>query len=153
MALKHRILVNESPAESNVSLGLFEHLCCATALILKHVVCWVIGSTRIPFKLTDLYSLNYAPLLHTTVQDLQTWDTKKLSWFGRIQTFKIEVLPRLICISQTLPIPTPRSFFKLLRSSVIKFVWSNRPPSVKLSVLSFSKSACGSGFPDFHPIS
>lgn len=47
------------------------------------------------------------------------------------------------------PDPFPTVLIKLLRSAVVKFVWSNPPPRVKHSLLSFPKLEGGTGLPDF----
>lgn len=74
-------------------------------------------------NLSNLYSLNYLPLLTPLRKELDTWTLTPLPWFGRINTIKMDTLPKLLYVFQTVPISVPKHFFKSLRSMTICFIW------------------------------
>lgn len=76
----------------------------------------------IPFNLSNLYTLNYLPLLTQLRKELDTWNLMPLPWFGRINTIKMDTLPKLLYVFQTVPISVPKHFFRSLRSMTICFI-------------------------------
>lgn len=78
---------------------------------------------KIPTCLPDLYHLNYLPLLHTLRKDLESYRNRPLSSFGRMNTFKMETLPKLLYVFQTVPILPPKFYFCSLQSLMLKFIW------------------------------
>lgn len=97
----------------------------------------------------DLYKLNFLPILNRTLTDLQNYNARHLSWFGRINAVKMDVLPRFLYLFQTVPIILPSLFFKQLTRAINKFVWGFSRPRIKLSTLYLHKSKGGAGLPDF----
>lgn len=59
---------------------------------------------QLPTSLSDLYTLNYLPLLRKIQSDLQTLHKGLFSWFGWAPIIKMNVLPRLLYVLQTVPI-------------------------------------------------
>uniref|UniRef100_A0A8C5LT99 Reverse transcriptase domain-containing protein n=1 Tax=Leptobrachium leishanense TaxID=445787 RepID=A0A8C5LT99_9ANUR len=98
--------------------------------------------------LQDLFALNFLPLLGMIRDDLTMWNTKFLSWMGRVAVFKMNVLPRILYLLQTVPVTIPGSFFKSFRSEMIKFMWAGRKPRLRLAVLCRPKEAGGMALPD-----
>uniref|UniRef100_A0A8C5N2I9 Reverse transcriptase domain-containing protein n=1 Tax=Leptobrachium leishanense TaxID=445787 RepID=A0A8C5N2I9_9ANUR len=98
--------------------------------------------------LQDLFALNFLPLLGTIRDDLKMWNTKFLSWMGRVAVFKMNVLPCMLYLLQTVPVTLPGSFFKSFRSEMIKFVWAGLKPRLRFSVLCRPKEAGGMALPD-----
>uniref|UniRef100_A0A8C5N3B5 Reverse transcriptase domain-containing protein n=1 Tax=Leptobrachium leishanense TaxID=445787 RepID=A0A8C5N3B5_9ANUR len=97
---------------------------------------------------SDLYDLNYLPLLGTIRADMTVWTTKFISWLGRVTVFKMNILPRLLYLFQAAPVAIPSSFFAVLKAEMIKFVWAGRKPRIRLSVLCRPKMAGGLALPD-----
>lgn len=64
-------------------------------------------------NIDTLYQTNYAPLYKKMIVDLERWEHNPPSWFGRLNTIKINLLPRLLYLFRTLPIqicmPDPTS--------------------------------------------
>jgi len=77
---------------------------------IKYLGIWV---TR---KHKDLYKANYHPLLSNLKRDLERWDPLPLSLGGRINTIKMNVLPKFLYLFQCLPIFLTKSFFSNLNS-------------------------------------
>uniref|UniRef100_A0A8C5QG33 Reverse transcriptase domain-containing protein n=1 Tax=Leptobrachium leishanense TaxID=445787 RepID=A0A8C5QG33_9ANUR len=98
--------------------------------------------------LQNLFALNFLPLLETIHDDLILWNAKYLSWMGRVAVFKMNVLPRILYLLQTVPVALPGHFFKSFRSEMIKFIWAGRKPRLRISVLCKPKDAGGLALPD-----
>lgn len=72
-------------------------------------------------NISELFKENYTPLLmslHTKLEKLAKFG---LSWSGRLAAFKMQILPQLIYIFRTLPIPN--SFLSSAQSTINKFLW------------------------------
>lgn len=67
--------------------------------------------TQIPTKLSELYAWNFIFILQNIQGDLYKWHTGPFSWFGRTAILKMNVLPRIFYLLQTIPIKRPPSFF------------------------------------------
>uniref|UniRef100_A0A8C5MTA5 Reverse transcriptase domain-containing protein n=1 Tax=Leptobrachium leishanense TaxID=445787 RepID=A0A8C5MTA5_9ANUR len=96
---------------------------------------------------SDLYQANYLPLLHSITADLTKWAFPHVTWFGRINVLKMNILPRLLYLFQTLPIAVPTLFFRSLQSKFTTFVWNNHRPRLRFELLTASKSAGGLALP------
>ena len=106
---------------------------------------WVI-LTPISFK---LYSANYDKLISQIKNDLERWEMLPLSLVGRVETIRMNVLPRLLFLFCSLPIAVPVSTFKLLDRLVSRFIWQNKRPRVRLKVLCLHKEKGGLSLPHF----
>lgn len=65
--------------------------------------------------LSELYALSYLPLLNRLRKERDAWTITPLPWFGRINTLKMDTLPKLLYLFQTVPISVPKRFFTFLR--------------------------------------
>uniref|UniRef100_A0A8C5Q7A1 Reverse transcriptase domain-containing protein n=3 Tax=Leptobrachium leishanense TaxID=445787 RepID=A0A8C5Q7A1_9ANUR len=95
-----------------------------------------------------LFDYNYKPLLDSFKSDLDGWTAKFLSWLGRINVIKMNLLPRILYIFQTVPIPIPAGFFTALRSQILKFIWPKGRPRVQHGILCRPKARGGLALPD-----
>ena len=60
------------------------------------------------FKWTEkLYEANYKKILKHISEDLERWSTLPLSLIGRVESIRMNVLPRLLYLFQMLPIEVP----------------------------------------------
>uniref|UniRef100_A0A8C5PNR0 E3 ubiquitin-protein ligase RNF10 n=1 Tax=Leptobrachium leishanense TaxID=445787 RepID=A0A8C5PNR0_9ANUR len=91
---------------------------------LKYLGIWISPSPALR------YALNYQPLLDVFVSELSGWSKKFISWTGRINTLKMNVVPRLLYVLQTVPISLPANFFKLFRTAALRFIWPQGGPRV-----------------------
>lgn len=103
---------------------------------------------HIPTVSSQLFSSNFTPLLTRTQADLTTYASKQLSWLGRVNVLKMDVLPRFLYLFQTIPIYIPTSFFKRLRQIFSKFIWQGRRPRIKHDTMILPKVRGGAGVPD-----
>lgn len=60
---------------------------------------------QIPTSLSTLTDLNYMPLLRTIHTRLETYDKSNISWFGRMNVVKMDILPKFLYIFQAIPVP------------------------------------------------
>lgn len=100
-------------------------------------------------NLSNLFTLNYIPLLSRLRKDLASWEDKTIPWFGRINTLKMDTLPKLLYLYQTIPVIIPKSFFSTLRSLSIRFLWNKGLSRIKFKLLTRPKLQGGTGLPDF----
>lgn len=101
-------------------------------------------------KLSDLFGLNFTPLLNSIDNDLQRWMNLPLSIMGRISVIKMSILPKINYLLSMIPIqPTP-SWFKSLDSTITKFYWKNKTPRIKLATLQKPKILGGLEAPHFY---
>lgn len=95
---------------------------------------------QIPANLDDLYGLNYIPLLRTIKKDLERWSSGWHSWFRRTTAIKMNVLPPILYVLQTIPINAK------LQAVFLKNVWARRSPRIR--TLMRPKEQGGIGLPD-----
>ena len=90
---------------------------------------------KIPNEEHNSFSLNYAPLLKKTEKDCKRWNGLPFSLIGHINCIKMNVLPKYLYLFQMLPIPVPKQFFKQLDLCITQFIWRNKPPRIKMTIL------------------
>uniref|UniRef100_A0A8C5QU70 Reverse transcriptase n=1 Tax=Leptobrachium leishanense TaxID=445787 RepID=A0A8C5QU70_9ANUR len=105
---------------------------------------------KLPTRLASLFEVNFPTLWDTLQADLLSWKKVKVSWFGRLSIKKMNVLPRLLYLFQTIPTIIPRNFFAPIKSSILKFIWHGSRPRVRWTTLTRPKSAGGVALPDLH---
>lgn len=102
----------------------------------------------IPPKLSKLFELNFPPLLKTVKTLLNTWHTGLHLWFGHCSILKMSILPKFLYLFQALPISIPASYFRLMHSLFIEFIWANKRPHLNRKLLSLPKQHRGLAMPD-----
>lgn len=73
-------------------------------------------SKNIPRNLGRVFELHFSPLLRQFKLDICHWDKETFTWFGRSNVPKMNVMPHLIYLFQSLPIKLPHSFLSDLHS-------------------------------------
>lgn len=79
---------------------------------------------QIPFLFKELYDKNFTLLLHK-IQDLKEWMGLNLLWFRSSALNKMNILPRILYLLQTIPITLPNSFFSTCKHACSAFLWKN----------------------------
>lgn len=93
------------------------HICESTLNILQLNSSYTWTPDQIPYlgiKLTaksnSLYAANYLPLLQQTQTELNNFRSTTLSPVGRISSFKMLVLPKILYLIRIVPINLPHHF-------------------------------------------
>uniref|UniRef100_A0A8C5R0F1 Reverse transcriptase domain-containing protein n=1 Tax=Leptobrachium leishanense TaxID=445787 RepID=A0A8C5R0F1_9ANUR len=98
--------------------------------------------------LDQLYDLNYTPLLTQIKHDIDSWQEMSISWLGRLNSIKMNVLPRLLYLFQSLPIHVPPNALKDMQQRIDKFVWSGRRPRIARRLMYIPKTSGGLALPN-----
>lgn len=99
-------------------------------------------------SLKDLIKHNYTPLIEKLKPNLKTWCSLPISFLGRINVIKMNVLPKFLYLFQSIPSYLANSFFKDLNKNISKFIWNNKRPRIKISKLMKPKDRGGIGLPN-----
>lgn len=134
----------------NIGVGKNEEL----ALQRKFPFTWVKRElSYLGIKLTPtadkLYLANYIPLLNEIKAELKRGSLQSISWLGRINMFKMVILPKIIYKFQMLPIAIPQSFFRTIKTMIIKYIWQNKKPRLKFALIT-RKEKHGGLIPDIN---
>jgi hypothetical protein len=96
-----------------------------------------------------LHKNNIGKLLTKIKADLQRWSTLPLSLAGRVQTIKMNVLPRFLFLFQCLPLFLTKSFFRELDQIILPFLWAGKAARINRSALQAARQEGGLGLPNF----
>uniref|UniRef100_A0A670J9P8 Reverse transcriptase domain-containing protein n=1 Tax=Podarcis muralis TaxID=64176 RepID=A0A670J9P8_PODMU len=99
-------------------------------------------------KNIDLYKNNYEPVWREIRKDLEIWGRLKLSFWGRINTIKMNVLPRVLFLFQSIPIIKGSRVFKEWQRVLSRFIWQGKKPRIKYKLLTDKKERGGFALPD-----
>lgn len=83
---------------------------------------------QLPTHLSNLYSKNYQPFIKTITEDLKQWNKAHFSLFGRAAIIKMNILPRILYLLQTMPICVLTTFLKSLKKYVEIFYGTKDVP-------------------------
>lgn len=96
----------------------------------------------------NLFKANYIPMLGKCRVEINKWSKCGLSWMGKVHAVKMTLLPRLLYLFRSLPIPIKKSFIRKLQSDIISFVWGKRGYRCPSNTLLRLKSQGGVDLPD-----
>ena len=96
--------------------------------------------------LNSLFSANFAPLMSKIKSDLQSWGN---SLIGRINTVKMNILPKFLCLFHCLPIFLLKHFFKTIDQTISDFLGCGKAPRIRKSILQRCKFNGGLSLPNF----
>uniref|UniRef100_A0A670I0Q6 Reverse transcriptase domain-containing protein n=1 Tax=Podarcis muralis TaxID=64176 RepID=A0A670I0Q6_PODMU len=99
-------------------------------------------------KNLNLFKDNYEKCWSEIKKDLETWSRLKLSLLGRIAAVKMNVLPRMLFLFQTLQIVDRVECFGKWQRDITKFVWQGKKPRIKFKILTDAKERGGFALPD-----
>lgn len=99
-------------------------------------------------RATDYIPLNLDPVILEIKAKLKSWGNLPLSLWGRVNLFKMKVIPKLTYLFRHSPQWVPKSFFKKLNHIFSSFLWGALPPRYKLSTLMRPRTQGGMAFPD-----
>lgn len=97
---------------------------------------------------TSLYQDNYNPINQKIRSDIQRWSTYPLDLTNRINVVKMNILPRLLYLFQSLPIDIPTKQFIEWDRMLSRFIWEGKRPRVRFSTLQLPKDKGGMALPN-----
>ncbi len=103
---------------------------------------------RISPDLSELWKLNLAPLIKSIKDDLERWFNLPISWMGRINLIKMNILPRILYPMQMLPLWFPKNNILDLERSFSKFIWQRKKLRVKMKILQLPVDSGGQALPN-----
>uniref|UniRef100_A0A670K2L6 Reverse transcriptase domain-containing protein n=1 Tax=Podarcis muralis TaxID=64176 RepID=A0A670K2L6_PODMU len=99
-------------------------------------------------KNIDLFKNNYETVWKGIKKDLETWGKLKISFWGRIATIKMSVLPKMLFLFQNIPVVKGTKTFKEWQRVISKYIWQGRKPRIKFKLLTDAKERGGFALPD-----
>lgn len=95
---------------------------------------------------TRLFSLPFSRHL----DDLLTgWSFHDISWLGKVAAIKITLLPKLLYLFRSLPLPLNKANLAQFQSKVLKFIWGPKGHRLAHATLYTLRIKGGLGVPDF----
>lgn len=79
-------------------------------------------------KFSDLYGANFAPLVTRMQADFELWSVLNLSLATRINSIKMNILPRFSYLFQCILLFLSNSFFRKVENLISEFVWNKKAP-------------------------
>lgn len=104
---------------------------------------------RFPDKFADLFKVNFTPLLTNLQNDFARWSLLNLSLSARVNSVKMNCLPKFSYLFQSLPIFLTQSFFQKIDNLVTEFIWNGKVPRLSRRILQSPKSLGGLALPNF----
>uniref|UniRef100_A0A8C5N4G5 Reverse transcriptase domain-containing protein n=1 Tax=Leptobrachium leishanense TaxID=445787 RepID=A0A8C5N4G5_9ANUR len=93
-------------------------------------------------------SLNFLPILSVIRQDMRDWSSKYISWLDRVGVLKMNVLPCLLYLVQTIPLQVPRGWLAEVRKLFLNFVWAGKRARLRFTTMFKPISSGGLALPD-----
>lgn len=101
---------------------------------------------NIPKDTKKLFDLNNVPLNTNIRMDVQRWSLNHcLSLNSRVESIRMNILPRLLYLFQSLPVEIPTTQFMEWDKLISRFLWQGRKPRVRYKTLQLRKEKGGLG--------
>ena len=102
----------------------------------------------LPEDTPTLYCLKYDHINKKIYDDLDRWNSLPLDLSGRIETIKMNILPRLLYLFQSLPIEIPPKQFREWDKRISRFIWNRKRPRTRYTTLQLPKNCGGMALPN-----
>lgn len=96
-----------------------------------------------------LYEKNFVPLSERTKSDLERWNNLPLSLIGRVNSVKMNILPKYLYLFQCIPLYLPKKFFVTLDKLILKFIWNGKSARIRKDFMIRPRSLGGLALPSF----
>ena len=104
---------------------------------------------QVTSNFNHLFKANFEPCLLRMRQDFERWSLLPLNLAARINSVKMNSLPKFSYLFQCIPIFLPQAFFKKIDSLILDFIWNNKKPRLRKDFLQKSKPLGGMALPNF----
>lgn len=94
-----------------------------------------------------LYTANYTQINEELRRDIARWSMLQLDLSSRIEIIKMNVLPRLLYLFQTLPVMIPQKQFIEWDRQISRFIWAGRRPRIRYRTMQLPKVKGGMAVP------
>ena len=102
----------------------------------------------IPKNLTTLSNINFGPLNSKMKTDVRRWQVIPfLNLSSRVESVKMNILPRLLYLFQTLPVEVTTQQFAEWDKLISRYIWNGKKPRIKYKTLQLKKEYGGIGLP------
>ena len=95
-----------------------------------------------------MYDKNYLPINTKIKNDLDRWSHLPLTLCSRIETIKMNILPRLLYLFMCLPVNVSAKQFNEWDKQISRFIWNGRKPRIKYLTLQLNKEKGGMALPN-----
>uniref|UniRef100_A0A670KC70 Reverse transcriptase domain-containing protein n=1 Tax=Podarcis muralis TaxID=64176 RepID=A0A670KC70_PODMU len=109
---------------------------------VKYLGIWV--ST----KNINLVEDNYNKIWRECKRDLDSWSRLHLSWEGRMAAIKMNILPRMIFLFQSIPVIRGTTMFKDWQRTLSRFIWQGKRARIKYKLLTDRRERGGFAVPN-----
>lgn len=86
-------------------------------------------------KLSEIVENNYERLSKEITEIVDRCMSLPVSLIGRINIYKMSILPKVLYAYQNIPLPPPVDWFSRIKKLVLGFLWKNGRPRIRLSLL------------------
>ncbi|KAG9283901.1 WD repeat-containing protein 3 isoform X1 [Astyanax mexicanus] len=100
-------------------------------------------------KIHDIVPGNYNLILSATSNMLKRWSDLPISLIGRVNIVKMNILPKFLYLFQSIPLSPPPTLFSKLKELITNFIWNNRRPRIRMSLLYLPYDRGGLQVPNF----
>lgn len=104
---------------------------------------------RVTKKFKDLFKANFLPLMIRVQEDFDRWSVLNLSLAARINSVKMNTLPKFLYLFQCLPVFLTHAFFHKVDSMILEFIWNKKIPRIRKERLQRPKLLGGMALPNF----
>ena len=104
---------------------------------------------QVTAKFKDLYKVNFDPLLTGVQKDFDRWSVLNLSLAARINSVKMNILPKFLYLFQCLPIFLPFTFFRKIDAMILGFIWGRKTRRIRKQFLQRPRALGGMALPNF----
>lgn len=99
--------------------------------------------------LKQLVETNYNIIYTDLNKSIERWMPLPITMTGRINILKMNMLPKLLYMFQNIPLPPPPGMFSQIKKLLLRFIWNNRKPRLRLSLLYLPYDRGGLKCPNF----
>lgn len=102
----------------------------------------------LPLDISKLEEMNYSPLKKEMIADINRWNIiPYLNISSRIDSVKMNLLPRLLYLFHSIPIEKPELYFREWDKILSRFIWAGKKPRIKYQTLQLPKEKGGLALP------